>query len=404
VTIVSSRGSIWGYDQQSVTILDERGGFVNSAPDTNDTRLIALLAALSADCVPKLSAATLGLTPELMHALTPAQIQFGQVSPAQRKWYDTTLDQTALERTVERYYAQDPEPEDAQYARVRVTVSDSTGVVMSASSTAQQQLLLPWYVTHRGLATCLSWDPRLSRAISAYLTGDLTDRAAGSTLPEAIASWYVTLNRGQWALAAAREQFGGLLDHIPSQYALVSAAECSDGTSPCNPNFLSVVLRAKSGPPNLHFEAELALDAHGRVTGWDAFIAAIPVATERLSAFPPIASLVDKPDYLVGIDLPPYGKRKRALEWFAECKGADLIPDASGSDVYAVDVTEPGSKYDAGFPSSQWLVPPDGSAILWRYSGHRPLHLNVVPMTNGLGLVAAQFSPAGRLIKGYTCP
>ena len=197
VTIVSSRGSIWGYDQQSVTILDERGGFVNSAPDTNDTRLIALLAALSADCVPKLSAATLGLTPELMHALTPAQIQFGQVSPAQRKWYDTTLDQTALERTVERYYAQDPEPEDAQYARVRVTVSDSTGVVMSASSTAQQQLLLPWYVTHRGLATCLSWDPRLSRAISAYLTGDLTDRAAGSTLPEAIASWYVTLNRGQ---------------------------------------------------------------------------------------------------------------------------------------------------------------------------------------------------------------
>jgi hypothetical protein len=385
-------------------MVDERGGFINSAPESNDTRLIALLAALSADCVPKLSATTLGLTPELMRALTPEQIQYGKVSAAQRKWYDTSLDQAALQRTVERYYAQDPEPEDSQYARVRVTVADSTGVVMSAVSTAQQQLLLPWYVTHRGQTTCLSWDPRLSRAISAYLTGDLTDRAAGSTLAETIAWWYVTLNGGQWGMAAAREQFGTWLDHVPSPYSLVSAAHCYDGLSQCNPDFLSVVLRTKSGPPNLHFRADLALDARKRVMGWDAFIAGIPAAEQRLFTYPPIATLLDRPDYLVSIDLPPFGERSRAMELLLYCKITDLLPDAGGSDVYAVDVTEPGSKYDTGWPSSQWLLPQDGFAILWRYSGHRPLHLNVVPLTNASGLVAAQFSPAGRLIKGYTCP
>ena len=187
VTIQSSRGSVWGYDRQTITLLDERGGFINSAPEANDTRLIALLAALSSDCVPKLSAATLGLTPELMRALTPDQIQFGDVSPAQRRWYDASLDAPALERTVQTYYSRDPEPEDNAFARVRVTIADSTGVVMSATSTAQQELLLPWYVNHLNKGTCLSWDPRLSRAIAPYLTGDLADRAAGSALAQTIA-------------------------------------------------------------------------------------------------------------------------------------------------------------------------------------------------------------------------
>jgi hypothetical protein len=75
-------------------------------------------------------------------------------------------------------------------------------------------------------------------------------------------------------------------------------------------------------------------------------------------------------------------------------------------DVYAVDVAEPPSKYDAalGLASSRWLIPPDGAAILWSYRERPPLRLSFVPMTNFRDLVAAQFSPAGRLIKGYTCP
>jgi hypothetical protein len=47
---------------------------------------------------------------------------------------------------VQRYYAYDPSPADAEYTKVRVSVMDSTGAVLSAGATANRMLLLPWYV------------------------------------------------------------------------------------------------------------------------------------------------------------------------------------------------------------------------------------------------------------------
>ena len=402
VTVESSGGSIFGNLHSTLTLVQQRTGV---APSVNDARLNALIDALSTDCVPQLTAATLGLTPELMHGLRDDQLQYGgRVSSGQRKWYDATLDQAALDDTLKRYYAYDPTPVDAEYTNVRVSVMDSTGVVLSAEATAHRVLMLPWYISRGKRGTCTSWDPRLSRAVAPYLSGDFADRAMGAALAQTIAREYILHHMAPWNTIYARERFGRQLDHLTPQLTLDSADVCGDGVTTCkDDNFLYIYLRSRTGPANVRFGNDLPIDARWRLTGWDAFLAQIPPASARLRSFGPVAAVLGAPGYDVDVQLPPMTQREGARDGLDGCGGGDLLGSTKPDDALSIFVEQRKQPDDESGRGSWWLILPDGSAVLTSYSGGAPLHLANVPAASPLRYVAALFSPDGTFLKGHAC-
>jgi len=340
VTVEVSGGSIFGNQHSTLTLVQQRTGV---APSVEDARLDALIDAVSADCVPRLTSAGVGLTPELMHGLTAEQVHYGgHISPGQRRWYDASFDQAALEDIVQRYFAYNPAPVDGEFTNVRVSVMDSTGVVLSAESTANQVLLLPWYVNHGNQGTCTSWDPRLSRAIAPYLSGDFAERARGTVLAQTIARDYVRHNAASWDTLGARDRYGRELNHLPSQYRLLFAAICGDGVHNCkDDNFLLLHVGTRTAGSNVHFEIDVPIDGAGRLVGWNDALTGIPAASVLLSRFAPLAAVLDAPRHVVSVQLPPYTKRIGA-QIVGSCEvGEDLLQGTKPDTALSLSVGEP---------------------------------------------------------------
>jgi len=357
--------------------------------DGNDSRIDALVKALTDSCIP--------------HA-TPAELG-PDVTPGQRRWFDSTFTQGALDYAVTYYYAHDFGNVDGVFASVRVGLSDTSGAVVAAASTAQQALMLPWSVTSRDQATCASWNPRISRAITAYLSGNAAERLNGTYLARDIANAFIRQHLREWNTIPVKERFGHELKRLSSRYAIYAAA-LQRYAAPGVPPEVDIELQQVDGPRNVLLS--LSLSSRGsRLSDLDAALAAAPRVIDRLNAFTPIHAKLRTEGYNVWATVPITltSEPSTAAESLRACGGNDLAALVAQHAVVFVTAGEPSIR-GVGRRLSWWAVLPDGSAVLWRLSGPTtgPILGLSVPMPDGLGRLAALFTRAGALVRSETCP
>lgn len=305
IQIDSSYGSIFGNTHDTVTIVHTNQG---GGLDGNDSRIDALVKALTDSCIP--------------HA-TPAELG-PDVTPGQRRWFDSTFTQGALDYAVTYYYAHDFGNVDGVFASVRVSLSDTSGAVVAAASTAQQALMLPWSVTSRDQATCASWNPRISRAITAYLSGNAAGRLNGTYLARDIANAFIRQHLREWNTIPVKERFGHELKRLSSRYAIYAAA-LQRYAAPGVPPEVDIELQQVDGPRNVLLS--LSLSSRGsRLPDLDAALAAAPRVIDRLNAFTPIHAKLRTEGYNVWATVPITltSEPSTAAESLRACGGNDL--------------------------------------------------------------------------------
>jgi len=282
IQIDSSYGSIFGNTHDTVAIVHTNQG---GGLDGNDSRIDALVKALTDSCIPHATPAELGLTLALVRNVNNETLG-PDVTPGQRRWFDSTFTQGALDNAVTYYYAHDFGNVDGVFASVRVSLSDTSGAVVAAASTAQQALMLPWSVTSRDQATCASWNPRISRAITAYLSGNAAERLNGTYLARDIANAFIRQHLREWNTIPVKERFGHELKRLSSRYAIYAAA-LQRYAAPGVPPEVDIELQQVDGPRNVLLS--LSLSSRGsRLPDLDAALAAAPRVIDRLNAFTPI--------------------------------------------------------------------------------------------------------------------
>ena len=270
------------------------------------------------------------------------------------------------------------------YPSVKVVVTFEDGTSVSASSQSQFAFLLPWNLDNDGRSV-IAYNADISRATAALMPENAKNRSrlAGEALVGLLAQAAVFQIEHKDQLLAVEDKTGKTFSLLRTKYSILSAdirhqpVANKEGSEE---SALHLSLKATHLPPNFSEDVALRYE-NGAVTGAEEFLRDMPrfeklalsVAwlKQYLSEHPKVtfrlsyvegSSFSEKDMMLFSADMHSLGREK-------------LIPEIERTKGQIALLS-------VGNFNSDWLIFPDGHALLWRYydfSGMRVLQ----PVYNG---------------------
>jgi hypothetical protein len=378
VTIQSNWGGLGAPSQTEVLIVRDGSGY-ESKHDRIDSQLVeSLLAALNAPLIAKPELENLGINQAWLEANAIPAVEkyagsFDDAAANQKALYRASFANEALVRQVIPNLFSFIRTDDYPSAKVEVTFEDGSSV--SASSASQYLFMLPWKVKQNGQEVA-TFNANISRAVAALMPKKSTNRPriAGQGLDADLAEAVMRHIEKDWKLLNVENRVGGTLATLRARYTVESAdinpyhgvayGVAWKGKQPHEEN-LHVVLRRASFPPNIS-ENAILLYKDGKVFGTEDFLQNAGKYEELVFSVPWLNNLSEKyPGYRIELVwVHDRSFSEKAMNLFAadmNAIGKSAIADQvrAQQDKIALITIQYGD---------YWLVLPDKSMIMWRFS------------------------------------
>jgi hypothetical protein len=298
---------------------------------------------------------------------------FDGAAPNQRALYQTSFTNESLIRRVVPNLFSFIRTDDYPSAKVEVTLED--GSTVSALSTSQYLFMLPWKVKRNG-EEISTYNADISRAVAALMPKKATNRSrlAGDGLDVDLAEAVMRHIEQDWKLLNVENRVGGILTTLRGKY-VVESAEINPyhgvaygvswkGNQSHEEN-LHVVLRKVSFPPSFS-ESAILLYRDGQVSGTENFLQNATKYEELILSVPWLKTLTEK-----------YPRYKIELLWVHDRSFSEKAMNLFAADMRAMGKSALADEVRAEQEEialitiqygDYWLVLPDKSMVLWRYT------------------------------------
>jgi hypothetical protein len=373
-----------GKPESTRLIIDNDQGTYRLGDKRVDAALVqALISALNEPSIAEPQLDNLGITPEwLKEKAIPSAIKnapnFANAAPNQKDLFVSSFSDPAVIEKVVPDIFHFVRTDDYPSAQVLVTFDD--GSTLSAETHAWYEFMLPWKVPRDG-NTSETFNADISRAVAALMPQKATNRyrIAGQGLDDEVADAVMEHIKAQWKLLGVENLANDTIALLRTEY-VVDRADINSyhnvdyglewkAGQPREVN-LDVTLRKQSFSENFSVEAILLYD-NGKVYGVDAFFRRIGDYQELVNSVPWLTRFRQEyPQFPIQLtfvhDRSFSGKAMSVFVADMRIIGKQELADEVRS------VQDHVALVQAGF-GGYWLVLPDKTMILWRYSARAGL-------------------------------
>jgi hypothetical protein len=381
IEITSSWGGLGGLSKTDLVVRNEKGRYYSGRKQIDASLVLALVHALDEPPLSEPQLANLGITQSwLEEKATPSALGHTPYSATTNQkdlYLKTFTDPSAIEKIVPRLF-QFIRTDDYPFTHVNVIFHDDR--VLEFESGAWYEFMLPWNVT-RGGDTTKTYNANISRALAALMPPRATNRSriAGAGLESELADAVMENIKTQWKILGVENRAGDVLALLRNQY-VVEGADINDYHNNYygrewvkgqlrETNF-HVTLRKLSFPTDFSEEAILAF-GDGKVRGVDEFLRQIGSYEQLVNSVPWLAQYREQnPSVLLQlIFVHDQSFGDKAMSVFAS--DMKLIGKPELIDQVRLEQDRV-ALIDGGY-GGFWLVLPDKTMILWRYSARAGL-------------------------------
>jgi hypothetical protein len=380
ITIRSGWGGLGTPQDKTISIRAKNGTLVYDGKRVEQSKVDALVAALSASIISAPDPSNLGITPAWLDAQIADQkgrfrLEVAGATARQRALFtDTLKDHGTIERVVPALFSY---VKMDDYPGATVDVSFDDGTKLRAETHSYYPFMLPWSVGAKGGQT---YNADISRAV-ANLLGKKSpnrDRLSGSAFAyELVENMKRSIER-EWKLLGSEDRAGDALTALRTRYEVVASdinpyhhREYGTATHKGEPGQVNLhaTLRKSSFPPSVTVALVLQ-QVQGKVQGIERFLASVERYENLVFSVPWLSQYIrDNPRVAVRISyVQDRSFGDKALRTFTEDMQFRDRPDlieqvrAQQQDVALLIV---GNTYSETY----WILFPDKHMLLWSFDG-----------------------------------
>jgi hypothetical protein len=385
ITIDSSAGGsirARGPVNRHLVIAKESDQYFSTGDNTDkapvDRALIAsLIAAVNVPFRDQPSLEAVGLSPDWLKAnassiatITSNSVTINGEAPSAEEIANVLSSpaaaQSALNELFRSFHTDD-------YPSVQVQITFEDGTVYSLISHSQRPLMLPWGV-QAGDKRGTAYNFEISNAIAALMANNTSNRSRlqRQAVADRLSIWIADNNYRQQHLQSVEKKYSDALGKMRVRYTVTNVNSSGASVMSSHPNdpdheYLYARLHAPSMPDKMTDDVAIRL-TNGQVENIDNFLSnaarlesivlSVPWLKTYLAENPSLPATLHVTEKA---SLDDDSLRRFSSDMHAISK--DMLTDKVEARKDAVALITLGT----GFPSSDWIVFPDGTMLLWRF-------------------------------------